>query len=178
MIQWLLIAVGALMVALFVPFLALMLGMRAKLPVALRAVRRLNRRFLNPRQMRTAGTPGAYAGVIRHVGRRSGRAYETPVGPFPTADGFVIAVPYGTTSNWVKNVLAAGSATLVTEGRAYEVDQPEVVPLSDVVSDLPRKEQWNLRLFRVEQALRVRRRVSVAPADPASVPLEVVSRAG
>lgn len=108
--------------------------------------------------MKTAGTPGAYAGVIRHLGRRSGRVYETPVGPFATDDGFVIALPYGTSSNWVKNVLAAGSATLVTEGQTYEVDKPEIVPLSEVVDVLPSKERRNLRLFRVEQVLRARGR--------------------
>jgi hypothetical protein len=29
--------------------------------------------------MRTEGRPGAYAGIIRTVGRRSGRPYATPV---------------------------------------------------------------------------------------------------
>lgn len=157
MLQSLLTAVGALVVALVLLLLGFLLGMRAKSPVVLRTVRRFNRRFVNPRQMRTAGTPGAYAGVIRHVGRRSGRVYETPVGPFATDDGFVIALPYGTTSNWVKNVLAAGSATLVTEGQAYELREPEIVPLDDVVEALPRGERRNLRLFRVELALRARR---------------------
>src|SRR3972149_3302630 len=128
MVQWLLIAVGALVAGLILLLLAFVFGMRAKSPVVLRAVRRLNRRFMNPIQMKTAGTPGAYAGVIRHVGRRSGRVYETPVGPF------------------------------ATEGHTYEVDQPEIVPLSDVVDALPSKERRNLRLFRVEQALRARRR--------------------
>ena len=94
MVQWLLMAVGALVAGLILLLLAFVLGMRAKSPVVLRAVRRFNRRFMNPRQMKTAGTPGAYAGVILHVGRRSGRVYETPVGPFATNDGFVIALPY------------------------------------------------------------------------------------
>ena len=70
----------------------------------------------------------------------------------------MIALPYGTSSNWVKNVLAAGSATLVTEGKAYDVERPEVVPLDDVVDFLPRSERRSLRLFRVEQALLARRR--------------------
>ncbi len=61
-------------------------------------------------------------------------------------------------ADWVKNVLAAGSATLITEGQTYEVDQPEIVPLGDVVDVLPSNERRNLRLFRVEQALRGRRR--------------------
>lgn len=162
MVQWLLIAVGALVAGLILLLLAFVLGMRAKSPVVRRAVRRFNRRFMNPRQMKTAGTPGAYAGFIRHLGRRSGRVYETPVGPFATDDGFVIALPYGTSSDWVRNVLAAGSATLVTEGQTYDVDQPEIVPLGDVVDALPSKERRNLRLFRVEQALRVTRREASA----------------
>jgi len=69
----------------------------------------------------------------------------------------VIALPYGTSSDWVKNGLAAGSATLVTEGQTYEVDQPEIVPLADVVDNVPEKDRRNLRLFRVAQAMRVRR---------------------
>jgi len=158
MVQWLLIVAGALVAGLILLMLAFVFGMRAKSPVVLRAIRRFNRRFMNPRQMKTAGTPGAYAGFVRHVGRRSGRVFETPVGPFATDDGFVIALPYGTSSDWVKNVLAAGSATLVTEGQTVEVDQPEIVPLGDVVDFLPSKERRNLRLFRVEQALRVHRR--------------------
>ena len=50
-------------------------------------VRRFNRAFGNPHQMKTAGTPGAYASVIRHVGRKTGRSYETPVVPFATQMG-------------------------------------------------------------------------------------------
>jgi hypothetical protein len=60
----------------------------------------------------------------------------------------------------VKNVLAVGSATLVAEGQTHDGDQPEIVPLSDVVDVLPSRERRNLRLFRVEQALRPRRRGS------------------
>lgn len=157
MIQWLVIAVGALVAGLVLLLLAFVIGMRARSPVVLRTVRRFNRRFVNPRQMRTAGTPGAYAGAIRHVGRRSGRAYETPVGPFAVGDGFVIALPYGTSSDWVRNVLAAGTATLVTEGQAYDVDRPEVVPLDDVLDALPEKERRNLRFFHVQDAMRLRR---------------------
>jgi hypothetical protein len=55
------------------------LGMRGKWPVVLDFQRKVNRRVFNPRQMRSAGTSGAYAGIVRHVGRSSGRPYETPV---------------------------------------------------------------------------------------------------
>lgn len=160
MVRPVLKVLGALLAGLVLLLLVLLLGMRAKSPVVLRAVRRFNQRFANPRQLRTAGRPGAYAGIVRHVGRRSGSVHETPVQPFPTAEGFVIALPYGSTSDWVRNVLAAGSATIVEEGRTYEVDRPQLVPVSEVVDALPKSEQRTLRLFRVEQALRVHR------ADP------------
>jgi deazaflavin-dependent oxidoreductase (nitroreductase family) len=122
---------------------------------------------MNPRQMKTAGTPGAYASVIRHEGRTSGRPYETPVGAFVTDDGFVIALPYGSDPDWLKNVMAAGSATLVHEGGTYRVERPELVPTSAAAPYLPVKEQRNLRMFAVDQCLRVH--TMVRTAEPANV---------
>jgi deazaflavin-dependent oxidoreductase (nitroreductase family) len=167
-LQILLVAVVLLGLAIVAFGLLFVLGMRAKTPWVLDLVRALNRRVINPRQMRSAGTPGAYASVIRHVGRRSGTPYETPIVPYPTADGFVVALPYGTRSSWVRNVLAAGSATLVTEGEVVDVDRPALVPLSDALEAIPEKEHGALRRFRVEQALALHR--ATAPADRAESP--------
>jgi deazaflavin-dependent oxidoreductase (nitroreductase family) len=148
---------GGLVLALIAIGIVFVVGMRMKSPLVLGAIRRVNRAFTNPRTMKTAGTPGAYASVIRHVGRTTGRPYETPVGAFATDDGFVISLPYGAQADWLKNVLASGSATIVDEGSAYPVDRPELVPTAVVAPDLPPKEQRNLRVFRVDQCLRVRR---------------------
>ena len=133
-----------------------LLGIRAKVPLAVDVLRRFSRLF-NPMQMRTAGTPGAYASVVRHRGRASGRSYETPVGAVATEDGFVIALPYGSRANWLRNVLASGSATIVNDGRAFPVDQPEVIPLELVATRFSASDQRSHRLFRVDQCLRVRR---------------------
>ncbi len=132
-------------------------GMRRKSPAVLRAVRRFSRTVVNPRMLASAGAPGAYASLIHHVGRTTGSAYRTPVVAAPTTEGFVIALPYGTTSNWVRNVLASGSATLIHEGTTYRVDQPEVVPLSLMNEHFPVKEQRSHTRFRVDQCLRLRR---------------------
>ena len=132
-------------------------GMRSKSPPVLNAVRRFNRSVSNPRQMATAGAPGAYASVIRHVGRTSGREYETPIGATATEDGFVVALPYGAGADWLKNLLASGSATIVNEGSTYRVDQPEVVAMAEAIDDFPLKEQRMLRVFGVDKSLRVRR---------------------
>jgi deazaflavin-dependent oxidoreductase (nitroreductase family) len=150
--------VGALLLGLVLTILIVfVLGMRAKTPWVLYAVRRFNRALGNPFQMRSAGTPGAYASVIRHVGRTSGRPYETPVVPLATDGGFVIALPYGSNTDWLKNVLASGSATIVNAGHTYRVDQPEIIPTEAAAANFPVKEQRSLRRFRIGQCLRVRR---------------------
>ena len=129
-------------------------GMRTKWRPVIDVQRRVNRRVVNPRQMATAGQPGAYAGVIRHVGRYSGRSYETPVVPFRTGDGFVIVLPYGTRPDWVRNVLAADEAELVHEGETFQVRSPLVRNVQP--GDVPAKETRAMRLFGTTECLVLR----------------------
>lgn len=75
-------------------------------------------------------TPLARAGVgpfslIRHVGRRSGRSYETPVLLAEVEDGFVAELTYGDTVDWYRNAVAAGTCTVVHRGRQFRVDRIE-----------------------------------------------------
>jgi deazaflavin-dependent oxidoreductase (nitroreductase family) len=142
-----LVGVGAVSLALLVA------GMRWKLPAVLDIVRRLNRSLTNPRVMRTAGTDATQTSVIAHVGRTSGRAYETPVDTIPAETGLLIALPYGTRADWVRNVLASGSATVVTHGRRFDVDRPTIVATADVEGQIPAKTLRTLRLFGVNQCL-------------------------
>lgn len=148
---------GAILIGLVALAGVFLGGMRAKWPPVVDAVRRLNMRVMNPRQMQTAGSPGAYAGILRHTGRTSGTAYETPLGIEPTDDGFVIALVYGDRTQWLKNVLAAGSAEVVVEGSTYQVDQPEVVPVDEVMADFGASDRRLFGLFGVEQCLRLHR---------------------
>jgi hypothetical protein len=68
----------------------------------------------------------------------------------------VIPLPYGTTPDWLKNVLAEGSAVIVNEGNTYRVDRPELIPSAVAFADVPPKSQWSLRLYGVDHFLRVR----------------------
>lgn len=63
-------------------------------------------------------------GTIHHRGRRSGREYRTPVRLFRRGDDYVITLPYGRNSDWVRNVLAAGGCDLVTLGRRVRLVRP------------------------------------------------------
>ncbi len=148
---------GALFAGLVAIALVFLLGMRAKSPLVLSPLIRLQRAIINPKQMRSAGTPGAYASVIRHCGRTSGRPYETPVGVVAADGGFLIALVYGSRTNWLQNVLASGSATIVHEGHIYQVDRPEIIPMQAVAAQFASGDQRGFRWLDVDQALRVRR---------------------
>jgi deazaflavin-dependent oxidoreductase (nitroreductase family) len=149
--------VGALLLGLVALVGVFLGGMRAKWPPVVNAVRRLNRTLLNPRQMDTAGQPGAFAQILRHTGRTSGKTYETPLGIERTDDGFVIALVYGDDTQWLRNVLAAGEAEVVVDGQTHRVDRPEVVPVAEVLGDFKSSDQRLFGLFGVKDCLRLHR---------------------
>lgn len=94
-------------------------------PRLARRIARFNRRFTN----RVTGPVAPHLpgfGVVAHVGRRSGRRYQTPVNVFAREDGFVIALTYGREAQWVSNVLAAGGCELTTRGHRYRLTRPEI----------------------------------------------------
>ncbi|MEA2009743.1 MAG: nitroreductase family deazaflavin-dependent oxidoreductase [Actinomycetota bacterium] len=147
---------GGVILALAALAALFVISMRMKYPPVLTAIRRFNRAVTNPQAMKTAGQPGASASTIQHVGRTSGASYETPIDAVPADGGFVIPLPYGTTSDWLKNVLAAGSAVIISEGVTYQVDHPELIPSETAFPYVPAGEQRALRAFAVDQFLRVR----------------------
>ena len=156
MLRRIAILVGGLLLALGAVGIIFVAGMRAKSPVVLDNVRRAGRatkRFVLP----AAGTPGSNVSVVRHVGRTTGQSYETPVQAVAADDGFVIALPYGPNTDWLKNVLASGSATIAHDGATHRVERPEVVPMSVAEPHFSPNDQRTHRIFRVDDCLLVRR---------------------
>jgi len=134
---------------------AFIVGMRRRSPSVIGVVRRVAR-ATKGLQLRSAGSAGAYASVVRHVGRSSGKEYETPVRAAAGSGGFVIALPYGSGSDWVKNVLAQGGATIIHNGSAYRVSQPRVAPLTEAEGHFSGSDQRAHRLFGVTECLELR----------------------
>jgi hypothetical protein len=146
--------VGTLIGAVVV-FLGLLLaGLRWQLGPVVDFIRRMNRSATNPRVMRTAGTAQTHTSVIQHIGRKSGRTYETPIDTMETCS---IALPYGTRADWLRNVLDAGSATVVTNGERVDVNRPTIVAISDLAESIPRRTMRMLRLLGVSQYLHLER---------------------
>jgi deazaflavin-dependent oxidoreductase (nitroreductase family) len=78
---------------------------------------RFNKRLLNPREIRREKYP-----IVTHLGRVSGRPYRTPLDAFPTEAGYVLVARYGPNSDWVRNILAAGTAPGVPAGSGRSPD--------------------------------------------------------
>jgi len=85
-------------------------------------VARMNKRVFNPREIRRGMRP-----VLHHVGRASGQPHLTPLDANPVDSGYVFTVVYGPKSDWVRNVMAAGEATLEIEGTLVRLTAPRLI---------------------------------------------------
>jgi deazaflavin-dependent oxidoreductase (nitroreductase family) len=99
-------------------------------------MRRVNRVFTNPLLGTVAWLVPGMA-VIHHVGRKSGRAYRTPVMAYRSARGFVVPMTYGRDVDWGRNILKAGGCDLVHCGRRYTLVSPRIVDGDTAYPHLP-----------------------------------------
>lgn len=118
-----------------------------------RALARFNRVVTNRVLRHLVGVVPAFV-EVHHVGRRTGRTYRTPVAAFTTADGFAIALTYTADADWVRNVLAAGGATVRRGGGVtVRVTAPRVMAGTEALGLVPRFVRPFLRFLRAEQVL-------------------------
>lgn len=111
-----------------------------------RAFARFNRRVANPIVRQIAGRVPPFA-IVSHAGRTSGRAYRTPVLAFAKDDALVVALIYGATSDWVRNVVAAGGAMITRFGRSRAYGRPQIAGRDEAATWVPRILRIPVRLF-------------------------------
>ena len=78
----------------------------------------------------------------------------------------MIALTYGPGTDWVRNVIAAGGATIEYRGREIEVDRPRVTDGAEAGQWLPAVVRIALRAMRVDDFLVVRASAWPGPEDP------------
>jgi deazaflavin-dependent oxidoreductase (nitroreductase family) len=123
-------------------------------------MRQVNRVALN-KVMRPLARWLPGLGVVVHRGRRSGRQYRTPVNVFPRAGGrYVLALTYGTDTDWLKNVIAAGGCELLTRGRRVHLRSPRLFH-DETRQEIRVVERLVLGLLQVDDFLELR----VSPGD-------------
>lgn len=108
----------------------------------------MNKWMFNPRELKK----GKYA-VLVHVGRTSGREYLTPLEPTPIDGGYLFVPVYGVESDWVRNVLAAGSARLRTGGTEVVVTNPRLIDAEAAFALLPEGAERPPKWLKLEQYL-------------------------
>src|SRR2546421_11831411 len=92
-------------------------------------------RMLNPLVLLLAGTRLLpLYGVIAHRGRRSGKVFHTPVVVRPTPAGFIVPMPWGETTDWYRNIRAAGGCEIRWKGRTYVMVDPQVLNAEEALS--------------------------------------------
>lgn len=111
----------------------------------------INKRVFNPRAIHNPKWQ-----VIHHVGRSSGREYRTPLEAVPVEDGYLMTLVYGSRSDWVQNVLAAGSAELEVGGEIVELTDPELIDAEEAFRRLPSGTKRPPKLLKIDEFLVMR----------------------
>jgi deazaflavin-dependent oxidoreductase (nitroreductase family) len=94
-------------------------------------------RTYNEMTRNISGTQRSSWGLLTHVGRRSGRVYQTSLGTNPYGDGFLLPLGYGPHTDWYRNLMAAGVGTLEWKGSTYPLERPELVSGPEVMGAWP-----------------------------------------
>lgn len=99
---------------------------------------RIFNKYVTNRLLRgfTNASRGPFA-LIRHVGRRSGKSYETVIMVWPQREGFVIALTYGPKVDWYRNILAAEGSTILWHKKVYAVEKPEPIDAETALLAFP-----------------------------------------
>ena len=76
--------------------------------------------------------------IVHHVGRQSGKPYETVIMVWPAGGrGLVIALTYGPKVDWYQNLLAAGGGTVHWHRRDFALGKPEPIEAKAALTSFP-----------------------------------------
>jgi deazaflavin-dependent oxidoreductase (nitroreductase family) len=76
--------------------------------------------------------------IVHHVGRKSGRHYETVIMVWPAGgQGLVIALTYGPHVDWYQNLLASGGGAVHWHGRDFAIGRPEPIEPQKALTSFP-----------------------------------------
>ncbi|MFI1240979.1 nitroreductase family deazaflavin-dependent oxidoreductase [Nocardia salmonicida] len=110
----------------------------------------INKRVFNPRAVAAGKWP-----VLTHTGRTSGKTYRTPLDAHPVDGGYLFVLVYGSASDWVQNILAAGTAQLRKDGQEIALTTPRVVGRDEAFQALPPEIPRPPKLLRITEFLRM-----------------------
>jgi deazaflavin-dependent oxidoreductase (nitroreductase family) len=96
-------------------------------------------------------------GTIEHVGRKSGKGYRTPIAVLSSGQLLIVPLPFGSATQWVRNVLEARGCVIRWLGRDTEVTEPRIADWVEVKPLIPRILRPIIRLVGIGHFLVARR---------------------
>lgn len=118
-------------------------------------VRRFNKLVTNKLLIHISGKKFGHFVILSHTGRKSGRLYRIPIIAEPVSDGFMIALTYGRKVDWVENVLASGSCSMVWKDKDFHLFHPEFVAKEIGLSAFPAFFRTGLKMMSIQYYLRL-----------------------
>jgi len=103
---------------------------------------------LNPITIRAAKAGRGPFSLVKHVGRKSGKHYETPIIVAPVEGGFVGELTYGDDVAWYRNSVAANGCVLVVDGVDHVIDGIERISAEQGLAAFPAPQRAILKLLR------------------------------
>ena len=108
---------------------------------------------INPIAIQAAHRGSGPFSLVEHVGRTSGRSYETPIMLAPVPAGFVAELTYGPKVAWYQNAKAAGGCVVRFHGRPFTIDRVEELDAAAGLKAFGPPRSWVLRLLRRREFL-------------------------
>jgi deazaflavin-dependent oxidoreductase (nitroreductase family) len=105
-------------------------------------------RTLNLVTIRAAKAGRGPFSLVKHVGRKTGKTYETPIIVAPVEGGFVVELTYGDDVAWYRNTVAANGCVLVVGGVEHVIDGVEPIPAEQGLAAYPAPQRAILRVLR------------------------------
>jgi deazaflavin-dependent oxidoreductase (nitroreductase family) len=93
-------------------------------------------------------------GVLHHVGRRTGRTFDTPVVVRATEDAVYVPLPFGDRTDWYRNARAAGGTWVTWKGTDHWLARPVVVELEATGSGFNGLMREIMRFARIDKVVR------------------------
>lgn len=118
-------------------------------------VRIINKQFTNKILIHICGTRFGHFAILVHTGRKSGKLYRIPIITEPVDNGFVFALTYGRKVDWLANVMAKGSCSLVWKRKEYQLISPEWIDLETGLSAFPAIFRPALRMVKIQDFLKL-----------------------
>ncbi len=125
-------------------------------------MRYVAKHVINRLTSRNAGSAKSHFAILHHVGRRSGKSFETPIMVSRLGDDFVLALTYGPKVDWYRNLQANGQGTLTWNGKNYTIEKLEPLDSTTGLAVHHLHERMVLRMLKVQDFVRVKASTSGA----------------